>query len=97
MEKVFISPVAKEILIKGSGKEGPVDLFSYDGSGAAKTLGSLFLVGNIQNAAAEEGSDEIDVGYVLNLVASLAKREYYANPDLAPKDEIGRASCRERV
>ncbi len=91
MEKVFINPVSKEILIKGAAKEGPVDLFSYDGNGHAKTLGSLFLVGNIQNAAAEESSDDIDVGYVLNLVASLAKREYYANPDLNPKDAFAGA------
>ncbi len=91
MEKVFINPVAKEILIKGAAKEGPVDLFSYDGNGNAKTLGSLFLVGNIQSGDADEASEDLDVGYVLNLVASLAKREYYSNPDASPKDAFASA------
>jgi len=92
MEKVFINPVAKEILIKGGAKEGPVDLFSYDGNGNGRSLGSLFLVGNIQSATPEEPlADDIDVGYVLNLVASLAKREYYANADLNPKDAFAGA------
>lgn len=90
MEKVFINPVAKEILIKGGAKEGPVDLFSYDGNGNNRTLGNLFLVGNIQGGTAE-ASDDIDVGYVLNLVASLAKREYYSNPDLDPKNAFSNA------
>ena len=85
MEKIFIKPVAKEILMKGNTKDGPVDLFSYDSNGHNRALGNLFLVGNIQGGGTE-ASDDIDVGYVLNLVASLAKREYYANPDLNPKD-----------
>jgi hypothetical protein len=95
MEKVFINPVSKEILIKGAAKEGPVDLFSYDGDarGSANTraLGNLYVVGNIQQGETEGASDDIDVGYVLNLVASLAKREYYANQDLAPKDAFSGA------
>jgi hypothetical protein len=94
MEKVFINPVAKEILIKGNAKEGPVDLFSYDGdtrgSANSRALGNLYVIGNIQQGA-EDASDDIDVGYVLNLVASLAKREYYANQDLSPKDAFSGA------
>ncbi len=90
MEKVFINPVAKEILIKGNGKEGPVDLFSYDNNGNSRALGNLFVIGNIQGGGAEK-KDDIDVGYVLNLVASLAKREYYANPDTSPKDAFSNA------
>lgn len=91
MEKVFINPVAKEIVLKASSaKEGPVDVFTYDGNGAAKTLGSLYLVGNIQGGAAE-GGDDLDVGYVLNLVASLAKREYYSDPSLDPKEAFSNA------
>ncbi len=88
MEKIFINPVAKEILIKShaaTNKEGPVDIFSYEPSNGNRSLGNLFLVGNIQGSETD-ASDDIDVGYVLNLVASLAKREYYANPDLSPKD-----------
>ncbi|MDP4001757.1 MAG: WD40 repeat domain-containing protein [bacterium] len=90
MEKVFINPVAKEILIKGNAKEGPVDLFSYDNNTNSQALGNLFVIGNIQGRTIEN-SDDIDVGYVLNLVASLAKREYYANPDASPKDAFSGA------
>jgi len=90
MEKIFINPVAKEILIKGSAKEGPVDLFSYDNNGNSRALGNLFVIGNIQGGI-PENKDDIDVGYVLNLVASLAKREYYANPDTSPKDAFSNA------
>ncbi len=91
MEKVFINPVSKEILIKGNAKEGPVDLFSYDNNGNSRALGNLFVIGNIQGGGANENKDDIDVGYVLNLVASLAKREYYANPDASPKDAFAGA------
>lgn len=95
MEKVFINPVAKEILLKGAAKEGPVDLFSYDGDarGSANTraLGNLYVVGNIQQGESAGSADDIDVGYVLNLVASLAKREYYADQSLAPKDAFSGA------
>ena len=90
MQKVFINPVAKEILIKGNAKEGPVDLFSYDNNGNNRALGNLFVIGNIQGEATEN-KDDIDVGYVLNLVASLAKREYYINPDASPKDAFSGA------
>ena len=90
MEKVFINPVAKEILIKGNAKEGPVDLFSYDNNTNSQALGNLFVIGNIQGRTIEN-SDDIDVGYVLNLVASLAKREYYSNPDASPKDAFSGA------
>ena len=90
MEKVFINPVAKEILIKGNAKEGPVDLFSYDNNGNTRALGNLFVIGNIQGGA-DVNSDDIDVGYVLNLVASLAKREYYINSDASPKEAFAGA------
>ena len=91
MEKVFIKPVSKEILIKNS-KEGPTDIFSYDyeADHAKRGLGNLYVVGNIQGGAAEE-SDGLDVGYVINLVASLAKREYYSNPDLPVKESFSAA------
>ena len=90
MEKVFINPVAKEILIKGNAKEGPVDLFSYNNNGNTRALGNLFVIGNIQGGA-DVNSDDIDVGYVLNLVASLAKREYYINSDASPKEAFAGA------
>lgn len=86
MEKIFIKPVSKEILLKGS-KDGPTDIFSYDyeADQAKRPLGNLYVVGNIQDGAAGQ-SEDLDVGYVINLVASLAKREYYAHPDAQVKD-----------
>ncbi len=91
MEKVFINPIVKEILVKGNAKEGTVDLFSYDNNGNNRSLGNLFVIGNIQGGDAEDNKDDIDVGYVLNLVASLAKREYYTNKDVNPKDAFSGA------
>ena len=90
MQRVYTKPSAKEILIKGSSKDGSVDLFSYDGNGSGRSLGNLYVVGNI-NSPGEVGSEDIDVGYVLNLVASLAKREYYSDPDQGPKDAFSNA------
>ncbi len=91
MEKVFIKPTAKEIMLKGNGKDGPSDLFSYDYSDSGhRGLGHLYVVGNIQPGEAAS-SDDLDVGYVINLVASLAKREYYAKADLEPKEAFGAA------
>jgi len=88
MEKVFTNSVAKEILLKGSSKEGPVDLFSYNNNNRA--LGNLYVIGNIQGGNTDN-TDDIDVGYVLNLVASLAKREYYNNQEVGPKDAFSSA------
>jgi len=83
MDKITIKPTAQEILIKGSGSEGHVDIYSYDfeQNDDKKGLGHLFMVGNIQ----DQDGDESDVQYITNLIASLAKREYYAQGDIAPK------------
>lgn len=94
MEKIFLKPTQTEILIKGSQKEGHFDVFSYDYSSDEnkRRLGNLYIVGNVQHSNEdftdlnqEEKTGESDSTYVTNLVASLAKREYYANPDLSPK------------
>ncbi len=87
MEKVIIKPVTKEILIKGGNKEGSSDLFSYDydSDQHKRKLGHLYVVGNIQSGA-ETGGEELDIAYVTNLVASLAKREYYSKPNLSAKE-----------
>ncbi|MEX2090752.1 MAG: hypothetical protein WD989_01305 [Candidatus Paceibacterota bacterium] len=86
-----------------AGKDGHLDLFAYDyeTDEAKRKLGSLYLVGNVQPALAgksgvqapaeESGQNENDVAYVTNLVASLAKREYYSNPDLTPKEAFSLA------
>ncbi|MEK7076571.1 MAG: hypothetical protein AAB941_02835 [Patescibacteria group bacterium] len=98
VEKIFLKPTQTEILIKGSQKEGHLDIFSYDYNSdeTKRKLGNLYIVGNIQPSAPTldgRGSDQSvgDVTYATNLVASLAKREYYSNPDLSPKEAFSAA------
>ena len=91
MEKIFLKPTQTEILIKGSSKEGHLDIFSYDYNSdeIKRKLGNLYLIGNTQqgNSTGDKNPDtESDIAYIANLVASLAKREYYSNPDLSPKE-----------
>lgn len=91
MDKIFIKPTAKEIMLKGSGKDGSSDLFSYDyADPGQRSLGHLYVVGNIQ-AGEAAAADDIDVGYVINLVASLAKREYYSKSETDPKEAFNAA------
>ena len=109
MERIYLKPTCQEILHKDNGlpagqagKEGHLDLFAYDyeTDEAKRKLGNLYLVGNVSpSGGSPEGRQdnhpiENDVAYITNLVASLAKREYYANPDLAP--ERGLLSCPEK-
>src|SRR3989338_863589 len=90
VERIYLKPTATEILHKDNGKEGHLDLFAYDSEAddSRRKLGNLYLVGNVQmpETTGEEPASENDVTYVTNLVASLAKREYYSNPDLAQKE-----------
>ena len=94
MEKILIRPVSKDIVLRGNAKDGSFDLFSYDyGSDPNRRgLGNLYVVGNVlQSETSDTGADDVDIGYVINLVASLAKREYYSKPDLSPKEAFGSA------
>jgi len=84
MEKIIIKAESKELVFRGKPEEGHVDVFSYNYEGSsANGLGNLFIVGHIQPA------DE-DTSYMINLVASLAKREYYAGNDIAPKEAFSK-------
>ena len=84
MERIIIKPTAKEIVFRGKPEEGHVDVFSYNYEGGGQNgLGSLFIVGQVQPATE-------DTSYMINLVASLAKREYYAQPDIAPKESFSK-------
>ncbi|PIR41763.1 MAG: hypothetical protein COV30_01850 [Candidatus Yanofskybacteria bacterium CG10_big_fil_rev_8_21_14_0_10_37_15] len=85
-----------------TGKEGYLDLFAYDydADEDKRNLGNLYLVGNVHSSSADKNSiqtpdkektDENDIAYVTNLVASLAKREYYSNPDIASKEAFSLA------
>lgn len=94
MERIYLKPTCQEILHKDSGREGHLDLFTYDyeTDDSRRKLGNLYLVGNVQMpATGEDSSSKTDVTYITNLVASLAKREYYSNPDLAPKEAFSLA------
>jgi len=84
MEKIILKPTQREILIKGSSKEGHLDIFSYDYNSDEnkRKLGNLYIIGNVQ----QNVDGESDSAYITNLVASLAKREYYSNPDLSSKE-----------
>jgi len=94
VEKIFLKPTPTEILVKGSLKEGHLDIFSYDddSNDNKKKLGSLYIVGSIQQGEPPEdlikqdSPDGSDFAYVTNLIASLAKREYYSNSDVSPKE-----------
>lgn len=85
MEKIYLKPESQEILIKGDASEGHLDAFSYDpGSDEnAKRLGSLFVVGHVHHPTD-------DLSYSVNLIAALAKREYYATPGIAPREAFSR-------
>src|SRR3989344_592477 len=95
MEKVFLKSTSQEIVIKGSSKEGHTDVFAYDyyDDDDKRKLGGLYIIGNVNRPAADidgalsrRDDDSPDITYVTNLVASLAKREYYSRPDISPRD-----------
>src|SRR3989344_1594215 len=80
MMKTTLKPLAKELLYKSDDQGARVDVFSYKGTTAQeKQLGSLYVMGH---AAYEEE----DLGYVISLIGSLARREYYADASLSARD-----------
>jgi len=83
VEKITIKPTFREIVLRGKPEEGHVDVFSYNYEENANGLGCLFIVGQVLPA-----SD--DTSYMINLISSLAKREYYANVDVIPKDAFSK-------
>src|SRR3989344_493989 len=84
MERIVIKPAVKEIIYRGKAEDGHVDVFSYNYDGnATNSLGGLFIVGQVQPATE-------DTSYMVNLVASLAKREYYVKNDIAPKEAFSK-------
>lgn len=84
MEKITIKPSAKEIILRGKPEDGHLDVFSYNYDGnVSNGLGSLFVVGQVHPATD-------DTSYMVNLIASLAKREYYSQPDISQKEAFSR-------
>jgi len=95
MQKIYLKPAVNEIAIEGDSKEGHTDVFSYDyhEDDNKRKLGGLYIIGNVKqdHAAAEpeftaEDKNAPDIAYVANLVASLAKREYYSITERSPRD-----------
>ncbi len=72
MEKIFLKPIAKEISYHSAEPNTHYDSFEY-GPRDEKTrhLGHLYIIGHLKHG-------EENMAYVLNLVSSLAKREYYS-------------------
>jgi hypothetical protein len=85
VEKFILTPQGQEIVINQGSIDGAIDLFSYgpDIEPAARTLGSLYVLGWRQ-------ADTNTMGYMVSLIAALARREYYSQPSQAPKEAFAR-------
>ena len=94
MQKIYLKPTTQEICIKEGSKGGHTDVFAYDyhEDEDKRNLGALYIVGNVGNRMIAEhdltveSEDKSDITYVTNLIASLAKREYYSKPNPLPRD-----------
>ena len=89
MQRIFLKPTSQEIVTKGNPIDGHTDVFAYEyyDDEDKRGLGGLFIIGNVkQDAATTEDENTPNVAYVSNLVASLAKREYYSRPEISPRD-----------
>lgn len=72
MERIFLKPISKEILFKANEPDVFFDSFEYGPRGDKdKHLGYLYVIGHLKFG-------EENMAYVLNLISSLAKREYYS-------------------
>ncbi|MEK7637827.1 MAG: WD40 repeat domain-containing protein [Patescibacteria group bacterium] len=84
MEKLTLKPQANEIIVNHGTTDGVIDMFSYSpDDAAARGFGSLFVVGH-------RDTDSSNVGYVVSLISALARREYYANPNIPPREAFSR-------
>ena len=72
MQKIFLKPIAKEISYSSAEPNTHYDGFEYvPRDEKTKHLGHLYIIGHLKHG-------EENMAYVLNLVSSLAKREYYS-------------------
>lgn len=72
MQKIFLKPIAKEISYSPAEPNTYYDSFEYaPRDEKSRHLGHLYIIGHLKHG-------EENMAYVLNLVSSLAKREYYA-------------------
>lgn len=84
MEKLTLTSHENEIIVNNGATEGAVDLFCYrPEESASRHLGSLYVVGHRINESS-------NMGYMVSLIAALARREYYAQPGSPPKEAFNR-------
>ena len=79
MEKLILKSSSQEVSLNP--KDNSIcESFVYEPAELPdKKLGSLYLLGHIEKRPGE------DIGYILNLISSLMKREYYGDPNATPK------------
>ena len=79
MEKLILKSNSQEVALNP--KDNSIcESFIYEPAELPdKKLGSIYILGHIEKQPGE------DIGYILNLISSLMKREYYADPSSGPK------------
>ncbi|MCC6934344.1 MAG: hypothetical protein IT406_01440 [Candidatus Yanofskybacteria bacterium] len=84
MEKLTLTPHLNEIVVNNGASDGAVDVFSYTPDDAAsRPLGSISIIGY-------RSTDSSNMGYMVSLLAALARREYYAQPGTPPREAFAR-------
>lgn len=87
MEKITLKPAIKEFIYKGGEENVYFDVLSSQGlTTQEKNLGALFIISQIKYF-------EEDLSYLVSLILSLAKREYYSEISLQeqnPKEAFSR-------
>lgn len=72
-EKTTLKPISEELIHKNGEDNVFCDVLSASPmQDDEKHLGSLYIIGHVK-------SEEEDMGYMVNLISSLAKREYYSD------------------
>lgn len=80
MQRISLKPIAREVSYKATEPHTYFDAFAYDPRDEKeKPFGNLYVVGQVKYG-------EENMAYVLGLVSSLAKREYYAENGSAVED-----------
>jgi hypothetical protein len=80
VEKIFLKPSFREVLHKGSEPDVFFDILSYSGSTTQeKNLGSVIVLSYLRQK-------DDDLSYIVSLVSSLAKREFYSPQSISEQD-----------
>ncbi len=87
MEKITLKPTVKELFYKNGEENVYFDILSCQGStNQEKNLGSLFIISQVKYSTG-------DLSYMVSLISSLAKREFYSATSLQeqnPKEAFSR-------